>query len=119
MMTNTHNRFASGMLFCIALAAGGWAAEPPPRDPAATWRTIQPFFQPPAEFAGKFGPYRSPLLFNDGSPVRSAEEWPRRRTELLEMWQGLMGPWPAVVEKPKIEVLAKSRRENFTQLRVR
>lgn len=31
----------------------------------------------------------------------------------------LMGPWPPVIEKPKVEILQKSRRENFTQHRVR
>lgn len=30
-----------------------------------------------------------------------------------------MGPWPSVIERPKLEFLAKSRRENFTQHRVR
>ncbi len=30
-----------------------------------------------------------------------------------------MGPWPKVLEKPSVEVLSKSRRENFSQQRVR
>ncbi len=31
----------------------------------------------------------------------------------------LMGPWPPVIEKPKVEILQTSRRENFSQHRVR
>jgi dienelactone hydrolase len=65
------------------------------------------------------GPYRSPLLLDDGSPVRSADDWNRRRKELLDAWHGLMGPWPAVIEKPKVELLAESRRGSLTQKRVR
>jgi dienelactone hydrolase len=30
-----------------------------------------------------------------------------------------MGPWPALFEKPKVEVLSSSRRDNFTQHKVR
>jgi hypothetical protein len=90
-----------------------------PRDPAASGRKISPFFHPPTEFADKFGSYRSPLLFNDGTKVQTKADWTRRRHEIFDTWQGLMGPWPAVLEKPKVEVLAKSRRDNFTQYRVR
>src|SRR5207249_11048959 len=68
-----------------------------PQDVAAAWRTIAPFCQPPPEFADKFGSYRSPLLFQNGSRVRSAADWPRRRQEILDTWHGLMGPWPAVL----------------------
>mgnify|MGYP003345967043 FL=1 len=88
--------------------------------PAATpTEVITPYFAPPAEFAGQLGSYRSPLLFNDGTRVKSAAEWPRRRAEILAQWHGLMGAWPPVLEKPKLEFLAQSHRENFTQHRVR
>jgi hypothetical protein len=90
-----------------------------PCDPNAAKRTIGPYFQPPAEYKDKLGSYRSPLRFNDGSQVHSAAEWPRRRKEIFDTWHGLMGPWPAVLEKPKVDVLAQSRRDNFTQYRVR
>src|SRR5437016_9626 len=90
-----------------------------PHDPSDAWRTIAPYFQPPPEFAEKFGNYRSPLTFNDGTLVQSTDEWPRRRREILATWQELMGPWPTVLEKPKMEILSKERRDNFTQSRVR
>jgi len=110
---------------CLTALAGLWSVvffvSPRLRadEPTAAWRTIAPFFQPPAEFADKMGQYRSPLLFNDGTPVRTAADWQRRRQEIFDTWTALMGPWPAVLEKPKVEVLKQSRRENFTQCGVR
>ena len=83
------------------------------------WAKIAPHFSPPAEYAGKYGKYRSPLLFDDGTRVRSAEDWQRRRKEVLDHWHGVMGAWPAVIEKPQIEYVEKKRRENFTQHKVR
>lgn len=82
-------------------------------------RSLAPFFQPPAEFAGKLGVFRSPLLFNDGSTVKNAAEWPRRREEILREWNELMGPWPRILERPKIESLSETNREEFIQSRVR
>ena len=36
----------------------------------------------------KVGSYTlpNPLLFNDGKPVRTAKDWPRRRAEILELF---------------------------------
>jgi dienelactone hydrolase len=88
-------------------------------DRASAWRDIEPFSRPPDKFAGKLGSFRSPLLFNDGSVVKRADEWPRRRTEILREWTELMGPWPKIIEQPKMEIVSESRREQFTQRRVR
>jgi dienelactone hydrolase len=87
--------------------------------PASAWRAIERFFQPPAEFADQFGAYRSPLVFDDGTRVKTAADWPRRRAEILQQWNELMGPWPPVLEKPKVEVLSSTNRDDFTQQRVR
>ena len=79
-----------------------------------------PFTQVPAEFAGQFSPGKSPLIFNEGSKVTNAADWQRRRAEILAGWHAIMGAWPAVIEKPKIEVLeTKSRGEGITQQKVR
>lgn len=80
---------------------------------------IAPAFRPPTELVGELGKYRSPLLFNDGSTVKSKEDWARRRQEILTTWHGLMGEWPRPIEKPKLEVISEARRENFTQKHVR
>lgn len=80
---------------------------------------IELFFKPPTEFANDFGTYRSPLKFDDGRPVRTAADWSRRREEILQYWHKVMGSWPPLIEKPKIEFLEKTHRDNFTQHRVR
>jgi hypothetical protein len=91
----------------------GWAIG------AGAQEKIEPFMSPPAEFAGKLGDYRSPLKFEDGAEVRTAAEWGRRRGEILAKWHGLMGPWPAVIERPKLEIVESAAREDFTQHKVR
>ena len=83
-----------------------------------SWNTIAPHFSPPAEWAGEMGEYRSPLLFSDGSPVETAADWNKRRAEILQQWQGLLGKWPALITDPKVEILETKRRENFQQLKV-
>lgn len=85
-------------------------------DPPAN---IAPYFKPPAELAKDFGDYRSPLKFDDGTPVRTPEDWKKRRGELLRYWHGMMGEWPALIEKPKVEFGAKEQRESVTQHRIK
>lgn len=85
----------------------------------SAWALIAPHCQPPPEFTGQFGEYPSPLRFEDGSPVRSAADWPRRREEILRAWHGLMGPWPRVIERPQVALLREERRDGLTWRRVR
>lgn len=101
----------------LLLAAAGAAA--PAADPAAAGKLIEPYFTPPREFAGKLGDYRSPLLFDDGTPVKTAADWPKRRKEILDAWTGLMGPWPPVLVKPKVDELSREKGDGFTRRRVR
>jgi hypothetical protein len=82
-------------------------------------KRLVPFFAPPKELARDLGGYRSPLLFDDGTPVKTAADWPRRRREILARWHGFMGPWPALIEKPRIDYLKKERRDGLTQHHVR
>ncbi len=86
---------------------------------AEAWARLMPYFTPPAEFAGQLGAYKSPLNFYDGQPVKSPADWPKRRQEILDYWMSVMGPWPARLEKPKLEVLEKQERENFVQETIR
>ncbi len=76
-------------------------------------------FEPPAEHAGDFGEYRSLLRFDDGREVRNARDWGKRRREILQRWHGLMGRWPALIERPRVERLESVKREEFTQEKVR
>ena len=68
-------------------------------------RLLAPFFHPPAQYADEFGSYRSPLKFEDGTWVKTAADWVRRREEIRKQWHDLMGPWPPILEAPKVEFL--------------
>jgi dienelactone hydrolase len=87
--------------------------------PSAAWQKLAPYFSPPAPFASQFGNYRSPLKFEDGSEVRDAKDWPRRRTEILHKWHELMGPWPALIEKPKLEFMDRQPRDGYDRCSVK
>src|SRR5262245_12366877 len=107
-MKTIHVRAAGLLLLLTALAAGPAAAADPLPDKLA------PYFRPPPDLARDLGGHRSPLLFADGSPVKTAADWQKRRQEILKEWHGLMGPWPELVAKPKVEFLAKERGDGFT-----
>ena len=77
--------------------------------------TIAKFFKPPAELATDLGNYRSPLKLDDGSTVKNAADWQKRRGEILKYWHSEMGEWPALIEKPKVELGPKEQREGITQ----
>ena len=96
------------VFFVACMFAGPVSADEPPAK-------LAPFFKPPAEFAKDFGPYRSPLMFDDGTVVKNAKEWSNRRGEILKYWHGQMGEWPALIEKPKAELGAKTDRDGVTQ----
>jgi dienelactone hydrolase len=81
-------------------------------------KVIESSFTPPPEFADKFGTYKSLLIFQDGSPVKTAADWQRRRKEILAEWRSLTGSWPELIAKPKIQYSEQTRRDNITQHRV-
>jgi hypothetical protein len=101
----------------VVAAAYGWcdarADEPEPRE--ALWQRIEAFFEPPDELAGKLGTYRSPLVFEDGTQVRSADDWARRRKEILETWHRRLGPWPPLVERPEVKRLESVERDGYVE----
>src|SRR5688572_12854987 len=101
---------------CLPWALPGVSAE----EPAAKvlWKKLEPVTQPPPEFAGKLGSYRSPLKFADGSVAKSPEDWARRREEILKLWHKRLGAWPALVEKPVVKKLETVERDGYTQDRV-
>jgi hypothetical protein len=103
-----------GILFLLTPGAV-LAAE---TEAAALGKRLAPYFRPPAAWAGKGGSYRSPLRFNDGSPVKNAADWARRRKEILRYWHAVMGPWPDLIARPKIVYHERERRDNFTQHRI-
>jgi dienelactone hydrolase len=98
------------LLSLLEMASQSKAADVP--------ESIRPFFAPPAQFANDFGSYRSPLTFNDGTPVKTPADWPKRRAEILATWRNLIGVWPPLIEKPKVQYLEQQHRDNFTQHKV-
>ena len=84
-----------------------------------SWDKIASYFSPPQRWQGEFGNYTSPLEFADGTTVKTPADWQRRRTEIVTQWQGLLGEWPSLITEPKVEVLDTTRRDNFTQHRIR
>lgn len=87
-------------------------------DAEALRKRLAPYFRPPAEWAGKGGSYRSPLRFDDGSPVKDAADWARRRKEILRYWHSAMGPWPDLIARPKVTYHEQTRHDGHTQHRV-
>ncbi len=96
----------------LMIAATASADEPLPK-------ILAPHFTPPPEYRGQFGDYKSPLIFADGSKVKSADDWKRRRMEILKTWNDLMGPWPKRLTKPKLEIIEKKHIENYTRQHIR
>jgi dienelactone hydrolase len=85
----------------------------------STWQKIAPFFASPDQFKGEYGSYRSPLKFYNGSKVKNPSDWIKRRKEILDRWNGLMGKWPALITNQKLEYLDSIRKDGFTQYQVR
>ena len=80
--------------------------------------TLAPYFVLPAEFSKEAAPQDAAPKFYDGRAVNGPKEWGQRRREILEYWHGLLGPWPALIEKPHLEKLETAPRENFIQSRI-
>jgi len=83
------------------------------------WKQIAPSFSPPEEFQNEFGEFRSLLQFYNGETVHSADDWEQRREEILSRWHEMMGEWPDLITGQRFEILETTRRENFTQQKVR
>lgn len=103
---------SAGLVSAVSNARGEDAAK------EALWAKLAPFCKPTPEFAKDFGGYASPLIFADGSPVRSAAEWPKRRQEIANLWRTRLGAWPKLVEKPEVKVLESTTREGIRQQHV-
>src|SRR5262245_28065586 len=103
-------------LALVSLCAPHAAAQQATRD--ELWTKLEPFAQPPAEFAGKFGSYASPLKFADGSVAKTPDDWQRRRAEILKTWHERLGPWPPLVERPVVKRLESVERDGYTEHRV-
>ena len=82
-------------------------------------KSLQSCFQVPEAWRNSYGEYKSLLIFEDGTRVTAADQWPRRRAEILASWDRLLGKWPPLITEPEVEILESIRRENFIQHRIR
>ncbi|QOV89966.1 dienelactone hydrolase family protein [Humisphaera borealis] len=115
------HRVVRGAMCCLLtlLVSGPVFSEAASRSLRPMDESLVRHFAVPPAFVGKLGTYRSPLLFDDGTSVKTPQDWQRRRQEILGYWHKTMGAWPAVIDKPRIEYLEKSQREGFTQHKVK
>jgi dienelactone hydrolase len=110
-MTNSLRSITSWCCALLTLSVSALAAEPVDE----LRQRLEPFYTPPAEFAGELGDYKSPLVFADGTPAKNADDWARRRQEILETWHERLGAWPPLVEKPTVKTLETVERDGFTE----
>lgn len=111
-MVSMYGRIGLVVVGMIFLAPLQWANEP--GDARKLLEKLKPYSRPPAEFARDFGPYRSML---DG--VKSKADWEKKRQSILKTWNEALGNWPAVIDRPKVEYLAKEQRGKVTQHHLR
>lgn len=76
-------------------------------------------FGVPAKYKNDYGGYRSPLIFYNGNKVRNAKGWVKRRSEILERWQKMMGQWPALMKDQSLTIVDSTSREGMMQYTVR
>ena len=84
----------------------------------STWDKISPYFFPPDEFKNSFGDYRSPLKFYNGKNVLTPKDWKKRRAEILNRWNGLMGKWPELLKEQQLTYLDTLEKDGYTQFTV-
>src|SRR5262249_49674074 len=80
---------------------------------------LAPFFQPPDKYRDVLGDYRSPLDVSGKSMISTAEAWKKRRQQLREEWQELLGSWPPLIASPQVEVLSTQQRDTLESSKVR
>lgn len=83
------------------------ALHPPSLPPSA-------YTVPPEALSGATN-YRSPLLFADNTPIGDANQWPRRRDEILNAWHSRMGIWPPLLTNQTLRVTESVECEGFVR----
>lgn len=91
----------------------------PELDASASWKKIEPFFSVPAEYKDQYGEYNSPLKFYDGHPVKTKEEWRKRRYEIRDRWHEMMGKWPPLIKNQKFGIIESTQKEGYTLNRIK
>ena len=107
------------ILFAFSYVAKSQIVGEKELDKQAIWGKISPFFSPPGEYKDNFGDYRSPLKFYNGRTVSSKNDWKKRRKEIFDRWNNMMGEWPPFIKNQKFEILETIHKDGFTRQRIR
>lgn len=79
-------------------------------------KQLASFYEPPKEFAGKFGSYHNPLVDDQGKRITTPDQWKTRRAELRALWmKRLGGDWPPLLEKPNVKRLETVERDGHKE----
>ncbi|WP_037248365.1 exo-alpha-sialidase [Rhodopirellula baltica] len=62
------------------------------------------YCKPPQAMTEELGDYRSPLIFENGTRVTHASQWPQRRKEIQTRWESLLGKWPKPITDPQVTI---------------
>lgn len=76
-------------------------------------------FRVPAEYQNDMDGYRSPLIRDHGQRAETIEQWQGRRDEIANAWHQILGPWPPLIDKPRVESVEITRRNRITQRQIR
>jgi dienelactone hydrolase len=109
------------LMICLAivgLALGVLMAQESRPAADSRWDKIAPFFTPPDKYKDKLGQFRDVLKFDDGTAVKTPQDWAKRREEIRKFWQQAMGPWPEVLAKPAVKIVSSEAVENFTRHKI-
>lgn len=109
---------AQFLVLSCAISATSYSAEPEAARIETLRRQLHPYYSPPAEFAGEFGGFRSPLAFDDGSVAASPADWSRRRLEILASWRQRLGGWPEPLARPAMKTLRSEAHDSYLERRV-
>jgi len=115
---NLGNGVIGGLVVVLASGGAGTRSVALGQDAPVPWSAMQKFFVPPEQYRGRLGDYRPLMKFDDGAPVKTRQDWSRRREEILRYWHGVMGPWPALLERPRVKYFGKEHVENITRHKV-
>lgn len=113
------SRLSVAMLIAVLVTIQGGEASSETRVSETPPALLDGCYSPPPDWVGRFGHYRSPLFFDNGTRVTNHQDWERRRQELSQAWQRLLGPWPELIREQSFETLERRRREGIDQRRIR
>jgi dienelactone hydrolase len=109
------------LIFILVITANSKAQDSSVSDTIAAqeiWEKIAPFFSPPDEYKNHNGTYRSSLKFYDGHTLKTKTAWIKRRKEILNQWNKMMGEWPPLLKGQRMKMIDSTRRDGFTQYHV-